>query len=87
MTRATVGQLLDGELDRDRETDNLIIYAVREGALVFYVGESADVIARLWSHVGQGSFGWASDSELGRLIRDNLPVAGPEPRKLSHEMC
>ncbi len=75
MIKATIGELLDGALDKQANVSDSIVYIVREGDLVFYIGESANVIERLWSHLGQGSFGWAGDSELGRLIKDNLPAA------------
>jgi hypothetical protein len=75
MIITTVGELSDGTLDEVEGVYDCIIYVVRENELIFYVGESANVIERLNWHLGQGNFGWGSNSELGRFIRENLPTA------------
>lgn len=52
------------------------LYVVRDGDVVFYVGQSQNVINRLWDHLGEGC--WArvqGKSNLGRLIKFNLPAS------------
>jgi len=75
MIHTTIGALLDGTL-ADLDTTDHHLYVVRDGDVVFYVGKSQDVIDRLRSHVGKGTWGHMSGrSSLGRLIEDNLPGA------------
>lgn len=73
----TVGEFIDKEEWGDT-TGAHCIYVVRDGDTVFYVGQSASIIQRLWGHMGNEIHGgWASfghrASDLGRLIRANLP--------------
>jgi hypothetical protein len=75
MIKATIGNLLDGQLDGHEDTLGCVIYVVRDGDLVLYVGKAAGVIGRLWSHLGESTWGWTGISRLGRLIQANLPAA------------
>ena len=51
------------------------VYVVRDGDVVFYVGQSDGPVERLEAHVGRGAWGWTGTSSLGRTIEDNLPGA------------
>ncbi len=51
------------------------IYVVRDGDVVFYVGQSRQVETRLEAHVGRGEFGYSGPSQLGHAILVNLPEA------------
>lgn len=75
MIRATIGELLDGQLDGYESVNECIVYVVRDGDVVLYVGKAVRVIERLWSHLGTGSYGWTGISQLGVLIQANLPMA------------
>lgn len=89
MIQSTIGDLLDGELDARFESilDDFAkgvikdlpiyrLYVVRDGDTVFYVGQAGDVVDRLYGHLGQGSWSWATGmSELGKLIKANLPTS------------
>lgn len=75
MIGATIGDLLDGQLDGREDIQGCIIYVVRDGDITLYVGKAARVIERLWSHLGDGSWGWTGTSQLGRLIKANMPIA------------
>jgi hypothetical protein len=70
-----MGEFSDGKLDELEEARACIIYVVRDSDLIFYVGTSENVIDRLHWHLGEGTFGWGSTSQLERLFRDNLPAA------------
>jgi len=73
MTKTTVGELLDGELD-DLDTMYHDLYIVRDAKVVFYVGKSRDVIGRLLGHYGRGTWGRGKGkSQLGLFIERNLP--------------
>jgi len=75
MVKATIGDLLDGQLDGHEDTRECIIYVVRDGDIVLYIGKAIRVIERLRSHLGSGTWGWTGTSQLGELIKANLPVA------------
>ena len=52
------------------------VYVVRDGDVVFYVGQSDDPVDRLLAHAGLGAWGHLTGtSSLGRTIEDNLPSA------------
>jgi len=76
MITATVGDLLDNKLD-EVDTTGHRLYVVRDGAVVFYVGQSQDVRARLNEHIGRqgGRCAPTWPSLLGQAILDNLPEA------------
>ncbi|VAW31431.1 hypothetical protein MNBD_CHLOROFLEXI01-4202 [hydrothermal vent metagenome] len=64
MKRVTVEALLNKEV---ANALGHLIYVVRDGTLVFYVGQSRrDVITRFWEHLQAPSY-------LGRLIAVNKP--------------
>lgn len=74
MIKTTIGHLLDGKLNEREDTVNCIIYMVRDGELIFYIGKSeSDVITRLLSHLGYDPWGWGGYSTLGQIIKENLP--------------
>lgn len=75
MITTTLGEFSDGKLDELEEARDCIIYVVRDNDLIFYVGTSENAIERLHWHLGEGTFGWGSTSQLERLVRDTLPVA------------
>lgn len=64
MITVTIGSILD---KATTHALGQLIYVVRDGALVFYVGQSRrDVITRFWEHL-------QAPSHLGRLIAVNKP--------------
>ena len=73
MIVSDVYDLVGGELDK-KDTTGHYLYVVWDGKVVFYVGQGANVVDRLLSHLGEGSWGWTGgDTPLGRLIMANLP--------------
>lgn len=56
-----------------------IVYLVRDGDLVIYVGKTTTGAGnRLLSHCGRGPWGWSSGPDnLGRLITQNSPESDP----------
>lgn len=75
MITTTLGEFSDGKLDELEEARNCIIYVVRDNDLILYVGISENVIERLHWHLGEGTFGWSSTSQIQRLFTDNMPAA------------
>jgi len=67
--QTTIQEVLDGHIDAPDHR----LYVVRDGATVFYVGQSARPIERIQAHLGLGFFGLAGPSTLGRWIEANLP--------------
>jgi predicted GIY-YIG superfamily endonuclease len=64
MKTTTIAQLLNKEVDHAL---GHLIYVVRDGDLVFYVGQSRrDVVERFWEHM-------QAPSRLGQLIQLNKP--------------
>ena len=74
MIKVTVGDLTDGKLD-NLDTQGHHVYTIRDGDVVFYVGQSVCPISRLWGHLGnwRKGFVFGGASELGRIIHCNLP--------------
>ena len=73
-----------GEMPDDLSDDSVVddwqarqpkVYVVRDGDVVFYVGQSDGPVERLEAHAGQGTWGFTGPSSLGRTIKDNLPSA------------
>lgn len=66
MKTTTIGQLLNKEIDHAL---GHLIYVIRDGSLIFYVGQSRrDVVERFWEHM-------QAPSRLGRLIESNKPAS------------
>ena len=72
MITATIGELLSGKLDK-MDTGGHYLYLVRDGETILYVGKSRDVIERLRGHLGDGGWVFYGPSQLGEMIRVNLP--------------
>ena len=70
----TVGGYLNGSLadGSTYQQERMSIYALRDGDLFFYVGRSELTLRRLEQHIGS-IYDRANVSEVGWLIRDNLP--------------
>lgn len=72
MIEATVGELLDGDLEVD--TRGHYIYIVRDDDTVFYVGQTKRGIGnRIREHCGAGQR--PGKTRMGRLIESNLPLS------------
>jgi len=73
MIGTTIGAILDGEcigLDPSHR-----LYVVRDGATVFYVGQSRDPVERLLGHMGHGAWVFYGKSSLGRMVEVNMPAS------------
>jgi len=75
MLTISVGEFIDEDFCLDGP-ESYCIYVIRDGAIVFYVGKSVNIITRLWQHVA-GELGYMlysmRASELGRFIAANMP--------------
>jgi hypothetical protein len=72
MVLGTVKDLLTPEYrDRFPKSERPPIYMVSNKTLVFYIGKSKDTVERLRGHLGLK--GTPHMTDLGRLVRDNLP--------------
>lgn len=63
-------------IEYDIENDVAIgcrLYLVRDGDVIFYVGQSGSPLDRLQEHLGKASRSYNHPSSLGRLIIDNHP--------------
>jgi hypothetical protein len=54
--------------------DEYRLYLVRDGSLVFYIGQSKDAVNRLANHIGLGQ-NFIPSSKLGALIVNNMEEA------------
>jgi hypothetical protein len=71
MQTITIAGFLD---DKFEIMEAYSVYVIRDGDLVFYVGQSDDVVNRLYDHLGDGPYS-ADPSSIGRLIIDNVPAS------------
>jgi hypothetical protein len=70
MIDITINDILN---DSTPDTEGHKIYIVYDGDYIFYIGRSKCPVSRILSHIGLPS-GWpALSSDLGKLIRANLP--------------
>lgn len=67
----TIRAILDGQARAPGHR----LYLVRDGATVFYVGQSVDPVERVRGHLGLGELAFAGTDRLGYFIEDNLPGA------------
>ena len=58
------------ETDNINEPPDAFIYLVRDGDIIFYVGQSRNLAQRISEHLGHGR---KSASDLGELILGNMP--------------
>ena len=70
MQQAIIGEILDGTIRR--ESPHYHLYLVRDGEVVFYIGQASSIYDRLETHLGIGDWGKQA-SRLGRLVSGNLP--------------
>lgn len=75
MMTITISQFIKDEYDVERVyKEGHRIYVVREGDIVFYVGQSKNIPQRLLQHLGISHLP-TGVSELGRLVLRNGPVS------------
>jgi hypothetical protein len=61
-------------LDLVKEAPLYRIYVIRDGDVIFYIGKSIDIPARLGEHLGiYGRRGASYPDRIGYLILDNMP--------------
>ena len=68
-------QLLDCQVSPFTPADQ--VYAIRDSAdTVIYVGKATDMLERLLTHVGEGSFTWATaPSKVGEYRTQPFPTS------------
>ncbi len=73
MIETTIGDILSDKA-LVLKTEDHYIYVVRDGATVFYVGQSRCPLTRLLGHMGQGEWVFPGGvSSVGEMIRVNRP--------------
>lgn len=70
MIEARIIDLLEDKLNNIGSEYRL--YIVKDSEVCFYVGQSKDVVNRLWEHLGQGERSYFP-STLGFFIKRNFP--------------
>ena len=70
----SVDEYLNDSLEQNARysAERMVVYALRDGELVFYVGRTGHAVRRLSQHIGD-LYDRANVSRVGWLIRDNLP--------------
>jgi hypothetical protein len=76
MITVTVGDILDDKGPEWQDAMGHRLYMVRDGEVVFYIGQSGNPLERILTHIGQGPWNWSQGpSPLGDLIMANLPAS------------
>ncbi len=72
--RRALGHNVDGYTDSRGLLTGHKLYLIRDGDIVFYIGQSAQPLIRLQEHMG---WTWqGNQSTIGKLIEDNAPESG-----------